>query len=133
MAGRRANLRALNVEIDDDWFLSASHNYGFYGFVDTSVHLLVRYEGRHVDEITRTSLGYELQTIAPPKSGPALDDVQHGFEFAMVMGTGLDVWLDHHGSGRGLTRACDAWVIALCGCVASTVLKARISRIGSKC
>ena len=26
MAGRRANLRALNVEIDDDWFLSASHN-----------------------------------------------------------------------------------------------------------
>ena len=73
--------------------------------VGAGVDLLVRHVGRHVDEVARPGLGDELQRLAPAHARPALDDVDHAFQRAVVVGAGLGVGVDVHRAGPQLVGA----------------------------
>jgi hypothetical protein len=72
----------------------------------------VRHVRRHVDEVARAGLGGELERFAPAHPRPALDDVDHALELAVVMRAGLRVGVDVDRAGPELLRADRANVIA---------------------
>ncbi len=101
----RSVLRTWNVQIDDDGVLTATYDHCFHRFVLMRVQFLMGNVGRDVDEVTRACLIDEFQMISPAKAGAAADDVNHGFQFPMMMRTGLGIGLDHHRSRPELLRA----------------------------
>ena len=92
-----AGFRAFDFQIDHDRILTATYDDSFAGFVGASVDLLVRHLGGNIDEITRPCLTAEFQVVSPSHAGPAPNDVKHGFQVAVVVGTCLRVWLDYYG------------------------------------
>ena len=91
-------LRTLDVQIDDDWILSAPDNHGFTRHIGAGVDLLMRDVWRNVDKVSRICLIAELQMIAPPHPGTASHNVDHRLQLAMMMRTSLGVRLDHDGT-----------------------------------
>ena len=98
-------LRTWNVQIDDDGILTTAHDHCLHWLVLTRVQFLVRNVGRNIDEVTRTRLIDELQMISPAKARTAPYDVDHGFQFPMMMRAGLGIGLHHHRSRPELLRA----------------------------
>jgi hypothetical protein len=90
---------ARNVQIDDDWFLAAADDDGFDGFVGAGVELLVGDVGRDVDEIAGAGFVHEFKVVAPAEAGATADDVDDGFEFAVMVRAGFGVGMNEDGAG----------------------------------
>jgi hypothetical protein len=80
-----SGLRALDIQVDDNRFLAAADHHGFHRLIRTRVHLLMRHEGRHVDEISGSGFLDELQVIAPAKAGAAANDVQNSLQLNVMV------------------------------------------------
>jgi len=85
--GRR-RFGAFDIEVNDNRFLAAADHDCLHRLVGPRIHLLVRYVGRNIDEVARSRLFDILQLIAPAEARPSADDVQDGFQFAMVVSAG---------------------------------------------
>lgn len=83
-------------QVDSNGLIITSHQNTLQRLVLISIDLLMRYVRRHKDEISRPSFSSELQFLAPPHACFALDDVDHRLQVAVVVGTGLGVWVDVH-------------------------------------
>src|SRR5215471_5772966 len=92
-------LNCSYIQIDDDWFLAAPDHYAFQRLVGTRVYFLVGNEGRHKDEVARACLSHILEPFTPAHSRAALDDIDHAFEFSVVMGAGPGVRMDRDCAG----------------------------------
>jgi DNA/RNA non-specific endonuclease len=102
---RAGGLRALDLKIDDDGILAAPHHDSLAWFVGKCVDLLVRYIRRHIDEIARAGLAAEFQAISPSHARTAANDVEDGFQFAVVMRAGLRVRLNYDRACPELVRS----------------------------
>ncbi len=107
-------LRTLHIEIDNDRILTAAHDYRLACLVLTCIDLLMRHVWGNVDEIARTCFIAELQLVAPAHPGPAPHDVEHGFQFAMVMRSRPCTWFHNNRTSPKLARPC-ARVCNSCG------------------
>src|SRR5580704_12397510 len=101
----RRIFRARNIQVDDDRLLTAAYDHGLYRLIFAGVQFLMRHVGRDVDEVSRTRFIDELQVISPTKTGSAADYVDHRFQFAVMMRTGLGVGMHDDGSRPELLRA----------------------------
>ncbi len=99
-----SGFRALNIEVDHDRFLATADDDGFDGHVAISVEFLVRDVGRHVDKIARSSLIDKFEVIAPTEPGSAFDNIEDGFEFAVVMRSGFRVGMHDDGASPKFLR-----------------------------
>jgi hypothetical protein len=95
-------LYGRDIEVHDNRFLSTSYKNALKRRVRACVDFLVRHIGRDVDEISRPCFGGEFKTIAPTHAGSAFDNVDHAFEFPVMMRSGLRVWMDADSSGPEL-------------------------------
>jgi len=64
----------------------------------------MRNVGWHVDKITGGGLGFEFQTLAPAQSCNSVEDIDHGLQVAVVMGTGFRLRVNGEGAGPELRR-----------------------------
>src|SRR5262249_42159729 len=103
-------LHRLDVEVDHDGLVIATHHYAFERLARAGVDLLVRYERRHIDEIARTGFGGELQPLAPTHARLAAHHVDDALQLAVVMCPGLGV-------GPNVHRACPNFLGADAGIV----------------
>ena len=91
-------LGAFHVQIDDDRILTAAHHDSLAGLVLPRVDLLMRNVRRDVNEIAGAGLVGKFEMIAPAHAGPPFDDVEDGFELAVVVRPGFRVGLHHYRS-----------------------------------
>lgn len=94
-----------DVEIEDDRFLSASHEHTFERFIDACVDLLMRNERRDVDEVAGPRFSGELQSISPAHARFALYDIDYTFELAVMMRAGFGVRMNADRAGPKLRSA----------------------------
>src|SRR6185503_2953208 len=87
-------LNSRYFEIDHNGVLPASNQHALERLAGACVDLLVRNEGRHVNEIAGTGFGGELELITPTHPGAALDDVDDALELAVMMSAGPGVGMD---------------------------------------
>jgi hypothetical protein len=92
-------LWAFDIEIDHDGILTTSYDDSFTGFVGEGVDLLVRHVWRNIDEIAGAGFTAEFQVVAPSHAGPAANDIEDGFQVAVVVRAGLGVGLDYNCAG----------------------------------
>src|SRR5215211_4603959 len=90
----RVRLDGRQVEVDDDWLLTAAYHHARQRGIRPGVDLLVRRERGDIDEVARSGLGRELEPLAPPHPRPSADDVDDAFQCTVVMRTGLRIWFD---------------------------------------
>src|ERR1700733_8430946 len=69
------------------------------------IDLLVRYIGRHVNEITGPGLGDEFEPISPAQACDAAHNIDHALQVAVMMRAGLGPGIDGHRAGPELRRA----------------------------
>ena len=60
---------------------------------------------RDIDEVAGTGFSGELEMITPTHSSAAVDDVDDALEFAVMMRSGLGVWMDSDRARPELARA----------------------------
>src|SRR5450755_2946907 len=96
-------LGTLDIQIHHKRILPASHDHSLTRHIWAGVDFLMRDVGWNVNEISRTGLITELQPVAPAHSRMTADDVNHRLQFAMVVGAGFGVRLNHNGTGPQLT------------------------------
>src|SRR5260370_28616402 len=72
-------LGALDVKVDHNWVLAASHHDGLARFVGQSVDLLVRHVWRNIDEVAGAGFATEFKMISPPHARSAVNDAEDGF------------------------------------------------------
>src|SRR5579863_3317583 len=99
MTRSAGGLGALDIETDDNRLLTASHDYTLARLLSEGIDLLVRHIGRHVDEVSGAGFSAELKPIAPSHPRTAAHDVEHGFQFAVMMRACSGGRLNHHGPG----------------------------------
>ena len=58
--------------------------------------------GRHVDEIAGARFFHVFEVVTPAEAGASADNVEHGFEFAVMVRTGAGVGGYHYGPGPQL-------------------------------
>ena len=112
MEGHRGRICFCNVKVDHNRFLSAANDHRFHRFIGARVHFLMGDPGRDIDEIAGSCFLRKLKAIAPAHSRPALDDVEDGFEFTMMMCAGTSARLDNHDAGQSFSAPVRARVIA---------------------
>jgi eukaryotic-like serine/threonine-protein kinase len=100
----RTILRARNIQIDDNRLLAAAHDYGLDRLVFARIQFLMRNVGRYVNKVSRSCLVNELQMVSPTKARSPAHDVDHGFQFSVVMRPGLGIRMHHHRSRPQLLR-----------------------------
>src|SRR5271170_8353928 len=61
--------------------------------------------GRDVDEIAGAGFVDEFEAGAPAETGAAADDVDYGFDFAVVVRAGFGVGMDDDGASPEFLRA----------------------------
>lgn len=93
------------VQVDDDRFLPASHEYAFERLIGAGVDLLVRHVRRDVDEVAGSGVSGELEMIAPTYASAAFDDVDDAFKLAVMMRSGFGVGMDGDSARPQFTRA----------------------------
>src|SRR5215472_6256121 len=98
-ANELGNLYRGDVEVDHEPLLSAARHHAVKLELVARVDLLMRDIGRHVNGVSRPSLGDELQMIAPAHSSHAIDHVDDALEIAMVVRPRLRPGIDRDGSG----------------------------------
>ena len=92
-------LGTLDVEIHHDRVLTASYDDGLTGFVGESVDLLVRHIRRNIDEVAGSCFTAEFQVVSPSHASSAANNVEDGFELAVLVRAGLSVRLNYHRAG----------------------------------
>jgi hypothetical protein len=97
-------LGALDVEVYDNGLLTAAHDDCFYGLIYGCVHFLMWNIGRHIDKVAGPGFLDVLQLIAPAETGSAADDVEDGFQFAVMMRAGAGGGLHYYCSSPELAR-----------------------------
>src|SRR6202020_3589279 len=100
----RIGFDARQVEIDYDRLLAAAHQHAGQRRLVTGVDLLVRDEGRHVDEIARAGFGHEFETVAPAHAGAPADHIDDALYGPMVMRPSLRLRVNDDGPGPQLLR-----------------------------
>ena len=98
-------LGGWNVEVDNDRFLSASHERAFKRLIGAGVDLLMRNKRWDVDEVALAGFSGELQPITPTHASLALDDIDHALKLAMVMRSRLCVGMNAYSTGPELRSA----------------------------
>jgi hypothetical protein len=98
-------IRFRNVEIHHDGFLSAAHHDSFDRLISPRIHLLVRHVWRDVNKIARPGFFREFQMVSPPEESMPSHDVEHRFDFPVVVSAGAGCGLDHDGSRPELVGA----------------------------
>jgi hypothetical protein len=101
-AGR---LRALDLKIDYDGVLTAPYHDSLAGLVRQCVDLLVRHVWRNIDEVARAGFAFEFKMISPPHASAAANNIEDGFQVAVMVRSRLRVWLDHDGASPELARS----------------------------
>src|SRR5258707_383944 len=99
-------LRTFEIQVDDNGILTASYHHRLTGFIGPSVDLLMRHVRRNVDEVARSGFPAELQMIPPSHSSPAADDVENGFQLAVMVRSGLCIRLDDDCAGPQFAGSC---------------------------
>src|SRR5258706_10435078 len=69
--------RRGDIEIDHHRLLAAPQENALQRLVGAGVHLLVRHERRHPDEVARPRFGGEFEALAPAHARPALYHADH--------------------------------------------------------
>src|ERR1700712_4840939 len=95
---------AFDVQVDDDRVLAATGNHALQRLVVEGVDLLVWHKRRDVDETARACLVGVLQSLTPTHPGPAAEDVDDAFEFAVMVRTGPRARIDGDRPGPQLLR-----------------------------
>lgn len=90
---------AGDIEIDHYRFLAAPNDNRFHGFVGSGIEFLVRYVRWNVDKIAGAGFVDEFEMIAPAETGASANHVNDGFQFTVVVRTGLGVRMHDDGSG----------------------------------
>ena len=67
------------------------------------IDFLMGYVRRNVDQISRVGLIAELQPITPSHACTTSDDIDHCFQFSMMVGASFGVRLDHYSTCPQLT------------------------------
>lgn len=98
--------RAFDVEVYYYRILPASDNYGLARHVGTGIDFLMRNVGGNVNEVSGVCLIAKLQVIAPAHAGTTSNDIDDGLQFAVVVGSGFGVRLNHYGAGPQFTGPC---------------------------
>jgi len=93
-----------DVEVHHDGFLVTAHHDAGQRLVGAGIDFLVGSERRDVDEVSWTGLGDVFQSVAPTHACPAPDDVDHAFQFAVVVRPGLGTRMDRRSAGPDLFR-----------------------------
>jgi len=91
-------LNSLNVKVDYDWLLAASHEHTLERLVSAGVDLLMRNKWRNIDEVAGPGFGGKLEMIAPTHSSLAFGDIDHALELAVMMSPGLCVGVNAYSS-----------------------------------
>src|SRR5262249_50559399 len=73
-------------------------------FITAGVDFLMRHVGWNKNKIARIGLSGKFQAFAPAHAGLAADDINDAFQMAMVVRSGLRIWLDRHRAGPELLR-----------------------------
>ena len=102
---RVRRFRALHFKIDHNRILPAADHHSFARFIGFRVNFLMRNEGWNVDEIARSRFAGEFEGVAPAHTSAPLNNVENGFELAMVMRAGFSVGLNHHRARPEFGRA----------------------------
>src|SRR5690606_26310250 len=92
-------LNRLDVQVHRHGLAVAAAQHAFQHLGGAGVDFLMGHVGWHVDEIAGAGFGGEFELFAPAHAGAALDHVDHAFQRPVVVGTGLGVGVDGHGSG----------------------------------
>src|SRR5580698_3975745 len=79
-------LHALDIQVVYESGLTAARQDALQLKIVAWIDLLMRHVWWHIDEVARRGLAFELQSLAPAQSGDSVQDVDHGFQVAMVMG-----------------------------------------------
>ena len=87
-------LDGWDVEVDDYRFLSAANQHALERLTRAGVDLLMRHVRRNIDEVACVCLGGELEVLAPPHPSAALHNIDHALEIAVMMRSGLCVWVN---------------------------------------
>ena len=98
-------LHHRNVEIHHHRLLAAAAEHAGQRLGVGGIDLLVRHEGRHVDEIAGPGFGDELERVAPAHARLAAHHVDHALDRAVMMRAGLGLGVDHDRAGPQLLRA----------------------------
>ena len=97
------HLHRLNIrQINRNSLIIAPHKHTLQRLVLIRIDLLMRHIRWHEDKIPRTRLSRELEFLAPTHAGFAFDDVDDGFQVAVVVGAGFGVGVDVHCAGPDL-------------------------------
>lgn len=100
------HLNRLNIrQIDRNRLVVTPDQYTLQRLIFISIDLLMRHIRRHKDEIAWPSFSSEFQLLAPTHASLALDDVDHGFQVAMMMGASFGVRMDVHRAGPDFLSA----------------------------
>ena len=81
-------------QIDSNRLIVASNQYALQRLILVSIDLLMRHVRRHKDEIAGPGLSSKLQLLAPPHASLALDDVDHRFQVAVMVGACFGIRVD---------------------------------------
>jgi DNA-binding response OmpR family regulator len=95
----------LDIQVVYETTLAAARQHALQLEVGARIDLLVGHVRRHVDEITCGSFGFEFEALAPAQSGNPVENVDHGLQVAVVMGTGLRLRINSESAGPELRRA----------------------------
>src|SRR5207245_2448920 len=91
-------------EVDDDRFLPAAHDDGLHRHIRPCVEFLMRQIRRHEHEIAWSRLVHKFQPLAPAKPCAPSDNVDHGFEFPVMMWASLGIRMNYDGACPELLR-----------------------------
>src|SRR5918995_1457558 len=93
------------VQVDDDWLLTAPYDYARQRLVRVGVDLLVGRERRDVDEVAGARFGHELKPLAPPHPRAAGYHVDDTLQRTVMMRAGLGGRVDYDCPGPELLGA----------------------------
>src|SRR5580693_266802 len=96
VAGLTQWLCTRDIQIHDNRILPTSYDHRLTRHVWAGIDFLMGYVRRNVDEISSIGLIAELQPITPPHACTTSDDIDHCFQFSMMVGTSFGVRLDHY-------------------------------------
>src|SRR5439155_24270325 len=75
------------LEIDDDRVVTVAHDDPLRGLVGR-IDLLVRNEGRHIDEVPGPGVRLKFQAVTPTHPDMATDHIDDGLLLAVMVGSG---------------------------------------------
>src|SRR6266853_3915698 len=84
----------LQFKIHDDRLLATPHDYGFASVIWISINLLMRHIWGNINKISGSGFVAEFQSIAPAHSHSSFHHIQDGFQFSVVMWSGVRIGLD---------------------------------------